>query len=236
MQGLTPRGVPHDVVFFPQDGRLGTAQVEYASVSVHERNDLTPVRQQPREPRRSARIAEKAKAAEGRRAEVIETDPGDEDEDSTDTEESDASREVDEEDEGEDAYTSTYEFHKPEFYQEPAMWATFLKTRMDLAQAKTWFKETCNDTYNHEAERNLHQRVVLSLCYALEAAFAQPGLVVSKAWQESQRLLITSLVVQTERYHGATDQELKKRAYRFRAYRFRAYRFRAYRSEHGVQE
>eukprot|EP00760_Papus_ankaliazontas_P010436 PhM_4_TR14270/c2_g4_i3/m.4937 len=42
MQGLTPRGVPHDVVFFPQDGRLGTAQVEYASVSVHERNDLTP--------------------------------------------------------------------------------------------------------------------------------------------------------------------------------------------------
>eukprot|EP00760_Papus_ankaliazontas_P006560 PhM_4_TR1308/c3_g3_i7/m.105492 len=106
------------------------------------------------------------------------------------------------------SFRETYEYHAPAFYQEPAMWATFLKTRMDLVQAKAWFSDTYKDVYSHEVERHLHQRLVQSVCLSLDAAYAQPSIIMNKAWQESQRLVIISLVLQAEKYFGASELEL----------------------------
>eukprot|EP00760_Papus_ankaliazontas_P024835 PhM_4_TR2432/c1_g1_i2/m.50672 len=105
-------------------------------------------------------------------------------------------------------FADTYQYHDPQYYQDPSRWSAFLTSHMDLLQAKEWFRDTYSDACNHEAERHLHRRMVQSICHALDAAYAQPSIVQNKAWQESQRLLITNLIIQAERYQGASDLEL----------------------------
>lgn len=186
--GRTKKGNHHQEVMFPQDGKNGTTDVEYLAVAVDEKEIvLTPAKK--KEERKKPESSSSSSSSSP-----------DSDSDSEDPSDGEV---------GHDAYDhSTHEYHKQEFYQEPAKWTLFLKAGLDLEKAKAWFEKKYAETFSHPAERELHQGVVRAIQLGLTTAYEVPSITLCKPWQEEQRTLIERMIVQKERFDGAADHEL----------------------------